>query len=50
MRPVSVFVRDLLSEEGNRLKRLSRKAVSEVKRERALIVWASATKMSPEIV
>jgi transposase len=47
MRLVSVFVRDLLPEEGNRLKRLSRKAVSEVKRERALIVWASATKMSP---
>jgi transposase len=45
MRPVSVFVRDLLPEEGNRLKRLSRKAASEVKRERALIVWASATKM-----
>jgi transposase len=47
MRPVSVFVRDLLPEEGNRLKRLSRKAASEVKRERALIVWASATKMAP---
>ena len=41
MRLVSVFVRDLLPEEGNRLKRLSRKAVSEVKRERALIVWAA---------
>src|SRR6266511_905755 len=44
-RPASVFVRELLPEEGNRLKRLSRKAVSEAKRERALIVWASATRM-----
>ena len=48
MRPPSVFVRDLLPEEGNRLKRLSRKAASEVKRERALICWASATRMSPQ--
>ena len=48
MRSPSVFVRDLLPEEGNRLKRLSRKAASEVKRERALIVWASATKMGPQ--
>ena len=47
MRPPSVFVRALLPEEGNRLKRLSRTAASESKRERALIVWASATKMSP---
>ena len=46
MRPPSVFVRDLLPEEGNRRKRLSRKAASEAKRERALICWASATKMS----
>ena len=37
-------------EEGNRLKRLSRKAASEAKRERALICWASATRMSaPQI-
>lgn len=50
MRPPSVFLRDLLPEEGNRLKRLSRKAASEAKRERALICWASATKMSaPQI-
>jgi transposase len=50
MRPPSVFVRDLLPDEGNRLKRLSRKATSEAKRERALICWASATKMSaPQI-
>ena len=48
MRPPSVFVRELLPEEGNRLKRLSRKAASEVKRERALICWASATRMSPQ--
>jgi transposase len=48
MRPPSVFVRELLPEEGNRLKRLSRKAASEAKRERALICWASATKMSPQ--
>jgi transposase len=48
MRPPSVFVRELLPEEGNRLKRFSRKAASEVKRERALIVWASATRMSPQ--
>jgi hypothetical protein len=48
MRSPSVFVRDLLPEEGNSLKRLSRKAASEAKRERALIVWASATKMSPQ--
>jgi aminoglycoside phosphotransferase len=50
MRPPPVFVRDLLPEEGNRLKRLSRKAASEAKRERALICWASATRMSaPQI-
>ena len=48
MRSPSVFVRELLPEEGNRLKRLSRKAKSEVKRERALICWASATRMSPQ--
>ncbi len=50
MRPPSVFVRDLLPDEGNRLKRLSRKAAPEAKHERALICWASATKMSaPQI-
>jgi transposase len=48
MRPASVFVRPLLPEEGNRLKRLSRKAASEVKRERALICWASATRMGSQ--
>lgn len=46
MRPPSVFVRELSPEEGNRLKRLSCKAAVEAKRERALIVWASATRMS----
>ena len=45
MRPPSVFVRPVSPEEGNRLKRLSRKAASEAKRERALICWASATQM-----
>jgi hypothetical protein len=50
MRAPSVFVRDLLPDAGNRLKRLSRKAASEAKRERALICWASAMKMSaPQI-
>lgn len=48
MRPPEVFVRELSFDEGNRLKRLSRKATSEVKRERALICWASATRMSPQ--
>jgi len=48
MRPSEVFVRELSVDEGNRLKRLSRKAASEVKRERALICWASATRMSPQ--
>src|SRR5215210_7269797 len=48
MRPPEVFVRELSLEEGNRLKRLSRKAASEIKRERALICWASATRMSAQ--
>ena len=48
MRPPEVFVRELSLDEGNQLKRLSRKAASEVKRERALICWASATRMSPQ--
>jgi hypothetical protein len=50
MRLPSVFVRDLLPEEGKCLTRLSRTATSEAKRERALICWASATRMSaPQI-
>jgi len=48
MRSPEVFVRELSLDEGNRLKRLSRKAASEVTRERALICWASATKMSAQ--
>jgi len=48
MRAPEVFVRELSLEEGNRLKRLSRKAASEIKRERALICWASATRMSAQ--
>src|SRR3954471_3407807 len=59
MRPPEGFVRVLSLEGGNRLKRLSReegdgmkrlsrKAASEVKRERALICWASATRMSAQ--
>ena len=48
MRALSVFVRELLPEEGNRLKRLSRKAKSEVQARAALICWASATRMSPQ--
>lgn len=48
MRPPEVFVRELSLDEGNRLKRLSRKAASEVKCERALICWASATMMNPQ--
>jgi transposase len=48
MRSPEVFVRELSLDEGNRLKRLSRKAASEIKRERALICWASATRMSPQ--
>ena len=39
MRSPEVFVRELSLDEGNRLKRLSRKAASEIKRERALICW-----------
>ncbi len=46
MRSPSVFVRELRPEEGNRLKRLSRKAKHESTRERALVCWASATRMS----
>ena len=50
MRPPEVFVRDLSSDEGNRLKRLSKTAKREAKRERALICWASATKMSVPVI
>src|SRR6266498_2292681 len=44
MRPASVFVRELLPEEGNRLKRLSRKAVSYALRLRAVALWPRAAR------
>ena len=46
MRPPSVFVRPLVPEEGQRLKRLSRQGKHYSTRERALILLASATLMS----
>ena len=50
MRPASVFVRPLAPVEGQRLKRLSRRAKHSSTRQRALILLASATEMSaPEI-
>lgn len=50
MRPPEVFVRDLSPEEGNRLKRLSKSAKHAAKRERALILWASATGQSVPVI
>ena len=47
MRPPSVFVRPLAPEEGQRLKRLSRRAKHYSTRQRAQILLASATLMSP---
>jgi len=50
MRPPEVFVRELSPEEGARLKRISKKAKYVCKRQRAMIVLASATGMSaPQI-
>jgi len=50
MRPPEVFVRELLPEEGMRLRSISRRAKYQSKRERAMILLASATGMSaPEI-
>jgi len=50
MRPPEVFVRPLSPEEGQRLKRLSRRARHHASRQRAMILLASATGMSaPEI-
>ncbi len=50
MRPPEVFVRELLPEEGARLKQVSRKAKYQSKRQRAMILLASATGMSaPQI-
>jgi transposase len=47
MRPASVFVRQLAPAEGQRLKRISRQAKHYATRQRASIVLASATLMSP---
>ena len=47
MRPPSVFVRELAPAEGQRLKRLSRRAKHYATRQRAMILLASATLMSP---
>jgi transposase len=50
MRPPEVFVRELLPEEGARLKSISKRARYQSKRQRAMIVLASATGMSaPQI-
>lgn len=50
MRPPEVFVRELGLEEGKRLRSISRRAKYQSKRERAMIVLASATGMSaPQI-
>jgi hypothetical protein len=45
MRPPEVFVRELTPEEGARLRSISRRAKYQSKRERAMIVLASATGM-----
>lgn len=47
MRPPSVFVRELAPVEGQRLKRLARRAKHYATRQRAQILLASATLMSP---
>jgi len=50
MRPPEVFVRELTPDEGSRLKSVSRRAKYQSKRQRAMVVLASATGMSaPEI-
>lgn len=50
MRPPEVFVRPLLPEQGQRLKRLSKTAKHQATRQRASILLASATLMSvPQI-
>src|SRR4051795_6008429 len=50
MRPPEVFVRALSPEEGARLKSISKKANYQSKRQRAIILLASATGMSaPQI-
>ncbi len=47
MRPPSVFVRELAPAEGQRLKRISKRAKHASMRQRAMILLASATLMSP---
>ena len=50
MRPPEVFVRELSPEEGARLKSISKRAKYQSKRQRAMIVLASATGMAaPQI-
>jgi transposase len=50
MRPPEVFVRELSLEEGARLKSISKRAKYQSKRQRAMILLASATGMSaPQI-
>ncbi|MEK0313338.1 helix-turn-helix domain-containing protein [Cohnella sp. 56] len=47
---MTIFVRDLSSEEGNRLLRIARKGADPVEVRRALLILASAQKMKvPEI-
>src|SRR3954464_3137252 len=46
MRPPEVFVRELSPEEGSRLKSISKQAKYQSKRQRAMILLASATGMS----
>ena len=50
MRPPEVFVRELSPEEGVRLKRISKRAKYQSKRQRAMILLASSTGMpAPQI-
>src|SRR3954447_22892115 len=50
MRPPEVFVRELTAKEGSRLKSISKRARYQSKRQRAVILLASATGMSaPQI-
>jgi transposase len=47
---MTIFVRDLIQEEGNRLLRIARKGADPVQVRRALLILASAQKMKvPEI-
>ena len=51
MRPPEVFVRELTAQEGSRLKSISKRAKYQSKRQRAVILLASATGLSaPQIV